>query len=122
MLVMEIMAVRGMTLSGLCKEIEKEYGASNYQRRDMRLSKPVDKNSTTEKLKKKLPKKILGRNVAQLLTFDGLKIILDNDDWLLIRSSGTEPALRLYSETSAAKQTEAFLDFGEKLVSANKIV
>ncbi|MDR1123574.1 MAG: phosphoglucomutase/phosphomannomutase family protein [Elusimicrobiota bacterium] len=119
--VMEIMAARGLSLSGLCKEIEKQYGLSCYLRRDVPLSKPADKNSVTEKLKRKLPKKILGRNVAQILDFDGLKIILDNDDWLMIRPSGTEPVLRLYSETADKKQTEAFLDFGAKLLIANKI-
>jgi phosphomannomutase len=39
----------------------------------------------------------------------------------MIRPSGTEPLLRLYSETASKKQTEAFLDFGAKFVAANKI-
>ena len=120
--VMEIMATRKLSLSELVKEIEREYGASCYMRRDMKAAKPVDKNSTTDKLKKKLPKKILNRNVAHILDFDGLKIILDNDDWLMIRPSGTEPTLRLYAETADKKQTEALLDFGAKLVAANKIL
>jgi phosphomannomutase len=58
-----------------------------------------------------------GHSVAEVLTFDGLKITLDNDDWLLVRPSGTEPTLRLYSETADKKQTEAFLDFGQKLLT-----
>lgn len=122
MFVMEIMASRKLSLSELCKEIEKEYGTSYYSRRDIHLSKPVDKNITTDKLKKKLPKKILGQNIAQILDFDGLKIILDNDDWLMIRPSGTEPTLRMYAETADKKQTDAFLDFGAKLIAANKIL
>lgn len=120
MFIMEIMASKKMSLSELVKEIEKEYGASHYQRRDFKLSKSIDKTAMAEKLKKKLPKKILGRHIAETYTFDGLKIILDNDEWLLIRPSGTEPVLRLYSETGDKKQTEAFLDFGEKLASAFK--
>lgn len=114
---MEIMATRKLSLSELVKEIEKEYGASVYQRRDIPLSKPVDKTALADKLKRKLPKKINGHSVAEILTFDGLKIILDNDDWLLVRPSGTEPTLRLYSETADKKQTEAFLDFGQKLLA-----
>ena len=120
MYILEIMASRKMSLSKLVKELEKEYGTSDYQRRDFDISKPVDRNFLAEKLKKKLPKKILGRSVAEVYTFDGLKIILDNDEWLLIRPSGTEPLLRLYAETASKKQTEAFLDFGEKLVSSFK--
>lgn len=122
MFMMEIMATRGVSLSQLCSEIEKEYGVSVYNRKDVHLSKAVDKNVVTEKLRKKLPKKILGHNIAEVLTFDGLKVILDNDDWLLIRPSGTEPTLRLYSETSDKKQTAAMLDFGEKLLVSAKIV
>lgn len=120
MFIMEIMAARKMTLSELVKEIEKEYGASCYQRRDFAISKTIDRTVMAERLKKKLPKKILGRHIAEVYTFDGLKIILDNDEWLLIRPSGTEPILRLYSETGDKKQTEAFLDFGEKIAAAFK--
>lgn len=120
MYILEIMAVRKMSLSELVKELEKQYGTSCYQRRDFEISKPIDRNTLAEKLKKKLPKKILGRNVAEVYTFDGLKIILDNDEWLLIRPSGTEPLLRLYCETANKKQTEEFLAFGEKLLLAFK--
>ncbi|MDR1684552.1 MAG: phosphoglucomutase/phosphomannomutase family protein, partial [Elusimicrobiota bacterium] len=100
---------------------EKEYGASVYERRDVRLSKPIDKNSATEKLRKKLPKKILNKNIAEVLTFDGLKIILDTDEWLMVRPSGTEPTLRLYAEAADKKTTGALLDFGQSLLAANKI-
>ena len=120
MYILEIMAVRKMSLSELVKELEKQYGTSCYQRRDFEISKPVDRGTLAEKLKKKLPKKILGRAVSEVYTFDGLKIILDNDEWLLIRPSGTEPLLRLYCETANKKQTEEFLNFGEKLLSAFK--
>ncbi len=120
MFIMEIMAARKMSLSELVKEIEKEYGASCYQRRDFPISKTIDRSIMAERLKKKLPKKILGHHIAEVFTFDGLKIILDNDEWLLIRPSGTEPILRLYSETGDKKQTDAFLDFGEKIASAFK--
>lgn len=120
MYILEIMAARKMSLSELVKELEKQYGTSCYQRRDFEISKPVDRGTLAEKLKKKLPKKILGRAVSEVYTFDGLKIILDNDEWLLIRPSGTEPLLRLYCETANKKQTEEFLNFGEKLLSAFK--
>ena len=120
MYIMEIMASRKMALSELVKEIEQEYGASCYQRRDFPISKSIDRTVMAERLKKKLPKKILGHHIAEVYTFDGLKIILDNDEWLLIRPSGTEPILRLYSETGDKKQTEAFLDFGEKITAAFK--
>ena len=71
----------------------------------------------TDKLRKKMPKKINGHKVEEMLTFDGLKVILDNDEWLLIRPSGTEMLLRVYAETSTKKDTLALLDLGEKLAA-----
>jgi len=112
-----IMAETGKKASQLYADIAAEYGASVYLRRDIPISKPLDKVLLTEKLRKKLPKKINGHKVAEWLTIDGLKVILDNDEWILIRPSGTEPLLRIYAETATKKDTLALLDFGEKLVT-----
>jgi phosphomannomutase len=40
---------------------------------------------------------------------DGFKFIFENGDWLLIRPSGTEPVLRLYSEAGASEQVDRLL-------------
>ena len=76
---------------------------------------PDSHKNTAEKLRKKMPKKIGTHKVAELNTLDGLKVILDNDDWLLIRPSGTEPLLRVYAETATKKETLSLLDLGAKL-------
>ncbi len=114
---LEIMAATGKKASELCADVSQEYGASVYMRRDLPITKPVDKAAMAEKLRKKLPKKINGRRIAETLTFDGLKIIFENDEWLLLRPSGTEPLLRIYAETATKKDTQALLDFGEKLLA-----
>lgn len=113
----EIMTVTGKKASELYADIAKEYGASVYLRRDIAINKPLDKGALTDKLRKKMPKKINGHKVEEMLTFDGLKVILDNDEWLLIRPSGTEMLLRVYAETSNKKDTLALLDLGEKLAA-----
>ena len=115
---LEMMAATGKKASELCAQIAQEYGASYYLRRDIALTKPLDKDLFTDKIRRKLPKKINGRKVAELLTFDGLKILFDNDEWLLVRPSGTEPVLRIYAETALKKDTQALLDFGEKLAES----
>ncbi len=114
-----VMAETGKKASELCALISKEYGESVYQRRDFKLNKPLDKASFTEKLRKKMPKKVGTHKVAEMSTLDGLKVILDNDEWLLIRPSGTESLLRIYAESATKKDTQALLDLGAKLAGVN---
>lgn len=114
---LEIMATTGKKASELCAQIAQEYGTSVYLRRDIALTKPLAKDSFTDKIRRKVPKKIGTRKVAEMLTSDGLKILFDNDEWLLLRPSGTEPVLRIYAETATKKDTQALLDFGEKLAA-----
>ncbi|MBR4591741.1 MAG: phosphoglucomutase/phosphomannomutase family protein [Elusimicrobiaceae bacterium] len=114
---LEVMASTGKKASELCAQIAQEFGASVYLRRDIALAKPLDKEVFTEKVRKKLPKKINNRKVVDILTFDGLKILFENDEWLLLRPSGTEPVLRIYAETASKKDTQMLLDFGEKLAA-----
>jgi phosphomannomutase len=114
-----VMAETGKKASELCALISKEYGESVYQRRDFKLNKPLDKASFTEKLRKKMPKKVGTHKVAEMNTLDGLKVILDNDEWLLIRPSGTESLLRIYAESATKKDTQALLDLGAKLAGVS---
>lgn len=114
-----VMVDMGKKASELCADITAEYGASFYQRRDFKLTKELDKASFTDKLRKKMPKKIGTHKVAEISTLDGLKVILDNDEWLLIRPSGTEPLLRIYAESATKKDTQALLDLGAKLAGVS---
>jgi len=114
---LEIMAVTGKKASELADAIVKEYGASAYLRSGYPMTKPLDKNSLSDKIKKKLPKKILNFKVAAVYVQDGLKIIFEGDEWLLIRPSGTEPVLRIYGETADKKTTKELLDYGYKLAA-----
>ena len=49
---------------------------------------------------------------------DGYKFLFENDDWLLIRASGTEPLLRIYAETSTADETQQLLHEVRKTIGA----
>ena len=117
---LQVMADTGKKASELCADIVEEYGASVYQRKDFKLAKALDKVSFAEKLRKKMPKKIGTHKVAELKTLDGLKVVLDNDEWLLIRPSGTEPLLRIYAESATKKDTQALLDLGAKLAGVSQ--
>ncbi len=108
----------GKTPSQLWREIETRYGASHYKRIDYRIHRPVaDKAVWTAKLIKKLPKKILNTPIKELISIDGLKIVLEDGHWLLMRPSGTEPLMRVYAESDKAERTLALLELAKKWVA-----
>jgi phosphoglucomutase len=62
------------------------------------------------------PKRLAGREVAQVNRLDGVKMLLEDGSWLLLRPSGTEPVVRLYAEASTEKQLEALVAEGRALI------
>lgn len=115
--VMDMAVKTGKSISELYAAIEKKYGKSAFIRRDFKLEKAIpNKHSFAVKIKKKLPKVLLGHKIAETNTIDGLKIVLDNDWWVLMRPSGTEPLLRTYAETDSPENTKKFLDLAFKLL------
>jgi phosphomannomutase len=53
--------------------------------------------------------------VSKLDTTDGFRFILADNTWLLIRFSGTEPVLRIYTETDSPERAEKLLGIGREL-------
>ena len=49
---------------------------------------------------------------------DGAKYILEDDSWLLIRPSGTEPVLRVYAEGRSPEMVDALLEYGQKVAES----
>jgi phosphomannomutase len=97
-----------------------EYGPAFYARRDQRLSQPVAKDKMVEKLINEAPTSIGGESVQEVSTLDGVKYILADNSWLLIRPSGTEPVLRVYAEGRSEEMVQALLAYGESVANAAK--
>ncbi|MFN2144048.1 MAG: hypothetical protein ACK2T7_01790, partial [Anaerolineales bacterium] len=57
----------------------------------------------------------LDRPFVQVSTTVGCKYVLNDDSWLLIRPSGTEPVLRVYAEGRSPEMVRALLDYGEEV-------
>ncbi|MSN25427.1 MAG: phosphoglucomutase/phosphomannomutase family protein [Geobacter sp.] len=108
LLLLEAMAVSGKGLRQLLNETMDEIGHFHYSRIDRRIENDV-KEQLICKLRSHPPIEIDGRQVASTNFSDGFKFIFENGDWLLIRPSGTEPVLRLYSEAGTVDQVERFL-------------
>ena len=119
LLMMKILADSKKRMSEVYKDIEKKYGKSYFLRSDFKLQKTIsNKHSFAVKLRKKFPKIILSQKIKKTMTIDGLKIILSNDDWILMRPSGTEPLLRIYAEAGALKDTKKLIEFAAKIANA----
>jgi phosphomannomutase len=118
LLIVEMVADAGVTLGELVKDLLKDVGPAFYERKDMRLHKPVVKDMVVEKLKNEAPAKLGGEEVVDVRTLDGVKYILADDSWLLIRPSGTEPTLRVYAEGRSEEMVKALISFGEKIAAS----
>ena len=109
---MEMMAHRKKSIDSILTSIEKEYGKFAYNRIDVEY--PFEKaKALTERLINHPPKKIAGRKVVRLKTYDGIKFIMDDESWLLLRFSGTEPVLRIYAESSSDLKVKKLIDLGK---------
>ena len=63
------------------------------------------------------PEKIAGVPIERIETVDGVKYYMQDGSWLLIRPSGTEPVLRVYSEAPNDERVAALLAFGEEMAA-----
>jgi phosphomannomutase len=111
LLLLEAVAVNGKGLRQLLDETMDDIGHFYYQRIDRRIENAA-KEQLIERLRSHPPTTIDGQLVAATNFSDGFKFIFENGDWLLIRPSGTEPVLRLYSEAGTPDQVERFLRQG----------
>jgi len=108
------------SLSTLLREMEEEFGKSFYKRVDFELAgsrwEGLDKKEFVQELYKRAPKKLLDISVKEIKTYDGIEYILEDDSWLLLRPSGTEPILRVYVETDEPTKTEKLLAIGKEIL------
>jgi len=118
LLLIEMVAASGTPLQDLVDDLLKEVGPAFYERRDMRLSHPVAKDKMALRLLNEAPDSIGGEKVQDVMTIDGVKYIMGDDSWLLIRPSGTEPVLRVYAEGRSPEMVAALLGFGEEVASS----
>ena len=92
--------------------MEKEFGRYFYERLDLKLSSQdsVDLNRL------KAIKSILGKKVVQMNNLDGVKLICEDESWLMFRPSGTEPLVRIYAEAASLSKARQLIRFGESFL------
>jgi phosphoglucomutase len=114
LLVAEMVATRGKSLSAQLKELFAKVGSFYPVRENFRLT-PEVKAAFTEKLKTD-PTELSGRKVSAVVRTDGLKLILEDGSWVCYRLSGTEPVVRAYTEARSEHDMEALKAAAEKFV------
>lgn len=108
LLLLEIMAVTGKGLRQLLDETMEEIGRFYYRRIDLTIDNAV-KEALVARLKEDRIDAVAGMAVAGKNFRDGFKFLFGDGSWLLIRPSGTEPVLRLYSESGDPATVEKLL-------------
>jgi phosphomannomutase len=115
LLLVEMVAATHTPLAELVEALLKEVGPSHYARNDLRLSHPVSKSKMVERLVHEAPASVGGVKLQSVNSLDGVKYLFDDDSWLLIRPSGTEPVLRIYAEAREPEMVEALLAHGRTI-------
>ena len=119
LLLLEIMADAGVPLVEIVEDLQAKYGPTVYKRTDYHLKSPVNKKELVKRLADSAPATLGGQPIREVLTYDGIKYVLDDDSWLLIRPSGTEPVLRVYSEGTSEGLVDALLSEGQGLTNGH---
>jgi phosphoglucomutase len=110
LLVAEMLAVTGLPLTELRRRFFREYGRKHGAQRDILLN-PLNERGLRDLILNP-PDRFAGRRVEVIERIDGIKFDLADDDWLLLRLSGTVPVIRCYAEAGTRKELDRLLDFG----------
>jgi len=110
LLLLEMMVYRNKDILKILNETEKQFGRYYYLREDLLLGRHI------EPKKGNSPGELLGKKVTQVKDFDGIKLICEDESWLMFRASGTEPIMRIYSEAKTLARAKKLLEYGKDLI------
>jgi len=115
LLVAEMIAALGKTLSEQINDLFQKYGKRVGTQKNIPLD--VAQEKKLKKLIKNPPSRLDDKKVLNIETIDGIKLDLEDDDWFLLRFSGTEPLIRCYAESGSKKEAEKLMGSGLELIS-----
>ncbi|NJC87369.1 MAG: phosphoglucomutase/phosphomannomutase family protein [Desulfuromonas sp.] len=108
LLVAEMVAVEGKSLNALLLDLYRRVGEFHTGRQNLHLS-PELEAGYADKVRN-LPATLAGRKVLEVITVDGVKLLLEGGGWVLFRKSGTEPVVRVYAEARSASELAALTE------------
>ena len=122
LMLLEILGYYDVPLENLIRDLRSEYGESHYWREDLHFFQER-REGYIDKLQRLEVDKIAGNSVINRLTYktksilSGLKYMLSDDRWLMIRSSKTEPMFRFYAEGNSISEAKELVREGKRLLS-----
>ncbi|MGA8668238.1 MAG: phosphoglucomutase/phosphomannomutase family protein [Terracidiphilus sp.] len=129
LLLANVMAQEGKTLGQLVADLQAEYGEHQYGRIDLHIPDDI-KNAAIARAKalEAGDPVIAGMPILRQENLDGVKFYLDNPEaktkpnaaetWILFRASGTEPLMRIYTESSSKEAVAKLLESGRAFALA----
>jgi phosphomannomutase len=123
LLLANVMAQEGKTLGQLVADLQAEYGEHQYGRIDLHIPDDVKSAAIARaKALKTGDPVIAGMPILRQENLDGVKFYLDNPEaktkpnaaetWILFRASGTEPLMRIYTESTSREAVAKLLESG----------
>ncbi|SEG55749.1 Phosphomannomutase [Bryocella elongata] len=126
LLIANVMADEGKTLGELVAALQAKYGEHQYGRIDMHINDALKQSAIARASQLKAGESFAGMKILKVETMDGIKFFLENpactgkpnaaETWLLLRASGTEPLLRVYSESCSIESVNQVLSTAKAFV------
>jgi phosphomannomutase len=105
----EFMASTGKSLDELIQEVYDVVGSFAMGRIDLHITEEI-KQKVLANCEAGLYKAFGSYQIEKIETIDGFKFHLGNGEWVMIRASGTEPVLRVYSESNTDENASKILE------------
>ena len=115
LIIWEFMAKSGKTLDQLVDEVYEIVGEFKFERNDLHITEEL-KQTIIANCKADNYKSFGNYQVQEVKTIDGFKYFFDDQRWLMIRPSGTEPVLRTYAEAPTLEEVRMILKLTEETI------
>jgi phosphomannomutase len=110
---LEYMAKSGRSLNELIEEVYSIVGRFAFERSDLHLKEEV-KNLIVENCAKNVYQRFGDYKIQRIESIDGYKYFFNDDEWFMVRASGTEPVLRNYAQSSSRENASLILKAAEQ--------
>jgi phosphomannomutase len=114
LLFLDFMVRSGKRPSALLEELYAKVGPHYYDRLDVHLESE-ERDEVWRRVGESQPQRLAGLRVTGRDSVDGFRYDLEDGGWLLIRFSGTEPLMRIYTEASKPDLVPRLLEAGREL-------